>query len=211
MGALMILFIEDATRKGDRVKAHAKRLSALADLSRAGAASLETQKVVSQALAVMKSTLDATGVVVYGHAAARSTLVCFGQAGIPAGRLAAANILKLANPDAELPPALQLTAPEYLPPSLAPAHSLFSEATTTLVLIPLNAQSERIGLQIVGLRRVAVDTHDLDFLQSAADQLALSVRNTQLYADEQRARTDAESLVKALRATQATQGQRRAA
>ena len=211
MGALIVLFIEDAGRKGDRVTAHARRLTALADLSRAGAASLETQKVVGQALAVVRATVRATDAIVYGYVPSTHSLTCFGQAGIDADRLSKANMFRLTNPDADIPQVLQVTAPEYLPPALAQTRHLFTPETVALVLIPLTAQNERIGLQIVGLRHRAVDPYDLDFLQSAADQLALIVRNTQLYADEHRARTDAEGLVKALRAARGSQGLRPAA
>jgi len=188
MATLMVLFIETAQRDRERVAAHARRLTSLAAVSRASAESPETKVAVGHAVAVIQQTLPKSAILAYlfsqqspdrltpaGIAGGSGTW----ERGAPSLKIDAAGVRTLRN---EQSPPL-----EALPEPLADLRAAFPAGTKRIVTMPMNAHDEFIGLLIAGLPQGAPPRTDLDFLRSAAGQMALVVRNTQLYEDERRA------------------------
>ena len=75
MGGLMIYFIENASRERDQVSAHAKRLSALAEVSRTASASLDPHVAVGSTLPIVRNTLGGQAVLAYAYVPLTSSLM----------------------------------------------------------------------------------------------------------------------------------------
>ena len=188
MAALMILFIETAQRDRERVTAHARRLTSLAAVSRASAGSPETKEAVGHAVAVVQQTLPESAVLAYVFSPhSPDTLVSAGYAGVSESQAEKVRSLRLDAAGARLLRSEQSGTPAELPLPLVPLREVLPSAAKRIVSMPMNAQDEFVGLMTIALPQAKPPKTDLDFLRSAAGQLALVVRNTQLYEDEQRA------------------------
>ncbi len=188
MAALMVLFIETAQRDRERVAAHARRLTSLAAVSRASAESPKTKEAVRHAVTVVQQTLPRSAVLAYVFGPqSPDILLSAGYAGISESQAESVRSLKMDAAAARLLRSEQSGTPAELPQPLTSLRQVLPSSAKRIVSIPMNAQDEFVGLIIVALPEGKPPKTDLDFLRSAAGQLALVVRNTQLYEDEQRA------------------------
>ena len=124
-----------------------------------------------------------------------------GHAGLDEARLKPVALIRLARGLEDLPAGPKVLGPGSISLALDALREVVPEASY-LAIHPMRAQQELVGLLVVGFASRGPMPADLDFLRSAADQLGLTIRNTQLYEQEQRSRVEAEALLKALRQMQ---------